>query len=331
MTRNERVKTAILHRSPDSVPYNIELTGGSMERFREYKKDAGDDFFSFSGSHIEKISYNGGRWLDNNFFSDEFGVVWNRSAGEDIGVVKEYLLSEPDTGAVKIPVIDTAEIEYKTKKTLSNGRDSFKLAKIGMLLFERAWSFRSMTELLMDFYLNPEFVEELFDRITDYNLEIINDVLQYPVDGFYFGDDYGQQTGMLMGPKLWRQFIKPRLERTFAPIKAKGLPVFLHSCGNIYDILGDLIDIGLDVYQTVQPEIYDLKKIKKEFGKDLSFYGAISTQQALPYLSPDKVRELLKDTITTLNIDGGYICAPTHQIPADVPPENIMAMIEYFK
>jgi uroporphyrinogen decarboxylase len=331
MTRNERVRTVILHKSPDTVPYNIELTSGSMERFREYKKDETSDFFDFSGNHIEKISYNGGQWLDKNFFSDEFGVVWNRSEGDDIGVVKEYHLSEPEISAIKIPVVDKAEIERKTKKILSNGHDSFKLAKIGMLLFERAWSLRGMADLLMDFYLNPEFLETLLDRITDYNLEIINEALQYPVDGFYFGDDYGQQTGMIMGPKLWRQFIKPRLERTFAPIKAKGLPVFLHSCGNIYDILGDLIDIGLDVYQTVQPEIYDLKKIKKEFGKDLSFYGAISTQQSLPYISPDQVKELLKDTIAAMNIDGGYICAPTHQIPADVPPENIMAMIEYLK
>jgi uroporphyrinogen decarboxylase len=312
------------------VPHNIELTSGSMKRFREYTKDDVSDFFTISGNHIEKISYNGGQWLDEEFFSDEFGVVWNRSEGDDIGVVKDYLLLEPEINSVKIPVVDKTEIKNKTWKTLSNGHDSFKLAKIGMLLFERAWTLRSMEELLMDFYLNPEFLEALFDTITDYNLEIINEALQYQVDGFYFGDDYGQQTGMLMGPDLWRKFIKPRLERTFAPIKTKGLPVFLHSCGNIYDILGDLIDIGLDVYQTVQPEIYDLAKLKKEFGKDLSFYGAISTQQSLPYLSPAQVKKLLQSTIDTLNRDGGYICAPTHQISADVPPENIMAMIEFF-
>jgi uroporphyrinogen decarboxylase len=200
-----------------------------------------------------------------------------------------------------------------------------------MLLFERAWSLRGMENLLMDFFLQEDFVEELFTKITDYNLAIIHEALRYDVDGFYFGDDYGQQNGLIMGPEIWRKFLKPHLKRTFAPIKATGLPVFLHSCGDVSDILDDLIEIGMDCYQTVQPEIYDLRLLKKKYGHVLTFYGAISTQQFLPFATPDEVKIKVKETIAILEADGGYICAPTHQLPEDIPPENIMALIETLK
>ena len=230
-----------------------------------------------------------------------------------------------------MPEVDPAEIKRHTENVLFNGNDSFKLAKIGMLLFERAWSLRGMENLLMDFFENEEFVDALFSMITDYNLSVITEALKYPVDGFYFGDDYGQQNGLIMGRDLWCKMIMPHLKRTFKPIKEKGLPVFLHSCGDISDIMNDLIDIGLDCYQTVQPEIYDLQLLKEKYGDVLTFYGAVSAQQFLPFANPEAVQAKITETISILSNNGGYICAPTHQTPEDVPPENIMAMIEKLK
>ena len=328
MTKKERIRLALAHKKTDIIPFNIELTSGSMKIFAEKYGVKKEDFFNFSGSHIEKISYNGGKYFYPKRFKDEFGVVWNRNDGNDIGVVEDYLLIEPDVADFVFPKVDPANIKQCTENILNNGNDSFKLAKIGTLLFERAWSLRGMENLLMDFYLNENFVEELFSKITDYNLKIITEALKYPIDGFYFGDDYGQQNGLIMGPDLWRKYIKPYLKRTFVPIKEKGLPVFLHSCGNIMDILDDLIEIGLDCYQTVQPEIYDLSLLKKKFGDALTFYGAVSTQQFLPFAIPKTVKEKIFETIGIMGKNGGYICAPTHQISEDVPPENIMAMIE---
>ena len=328
MTARERVIAAIKHNDPDYTPGNIELCSATMQAFSARYGISKEDFFNFAGNHIEKISYNGGAYMAGNVFLDEFGVAWDRSDGSDIGSIQKYLLGEASLSGFSMPPIDSEDIRQKTLKVINNGRETFKAGKIGTLLFERAWSLRSMEELLIDFYDNEDFVHELFSRITDYNVTIINEALKYPIDGFYFGDDYGQQTGMIMSPSLWRDFFKPYLARTFAPIKAKGLPVILHSCGNILDILDDLVEIGLDCYQTVQPEIYDLKELKKRFGGRLAFYGAISTQQFLPFAAPDEVKTKVKETISDLGKNGGYICAPTHQVPADVPPENIMAMIE---
>jgi len=328
MNKKERVLTALAHKTPDTTPHNIELTSEAMKAFTEKYGISKSDFFEFAGNHIEKVGYNGGRLVKPDYFEDEFGVVWNRRGGDDIGVVEDYFFKEPVLGALTLPKIDPVDIKQRTESVLQNGRDTFKLAKLGMTLFERAWSLRNMEELLMDFYENEDFVHELLGKVTDYNLEIVNEALKYPVDGFYFGDDYGQQDGLIMGAPLWRKFIKPQLARTFAPIKAKGLPVFLHSCGNIFDILGDLVEIGLDCYQTVQPEVYDLKKLKQDFGGKLTFFGAISTQQLLPYATPAEVKEKIAETIAILGTNGGYICAPTHQVSPDTPPENIMAMIE---
>ena len=329
--KKERIQLALAHQATDIVPYNIELTSASMINFTKKFGVTKEDFFMFAGNHIEKISYNDGVYVKPGFFKDEFGVVWNRSGGDDIGVVENYLLKEADIDGFIPPVIDTASIQQRTERILNNGNDSFKLAKIGMTLFERAWSLRGMENLLMDFFINEEFVEALFTKITDYNLTIIAQVLQYPVDGFYFGDDYGQQNGLIMGPDLWRKFIKPQLKRMFSPVKERGLPVFLHSCGNISAILEELVEIGLDCYQTVQPEIYDLHYLKERFGDNLTFYGAVSAQQFLPFATPGEVRNMIRNTNSLLGKNGGYICAPTHQVPDDVPPENIMAMIDSLK
>jgi len=117
----------------------------------------------------------------------------------------------------------------------------------------------------------------------------------------------------------------------YSRVKGKGLIVSQHSCGDIHEIFSNLIDAGLDVYQTFQPEIYDIKGIKDKFGKDLTFWGGISTQTLLPFALPEEVRRVTRQTMEILGREGGYIAAPTHSIPGDVPAENVMAMIEVLK
>lgn len=331
--RKERVLKAIQHQETDFVPYNIELTSEELELVSDYLGIKKEDFFEFSGNHIEKASYNiGGKYIKPGIFQDEYGVVWNRTGlDKDIGIIENITFKEPDLKGYTFPAPPIDEVRKVTLSFINNGRDTFKLGKIGMTYYERAWSLRGIENLLMDLILEQKFAGGLFEGILNYNLQIIDTALQYDIDGFYFGDDYGQQTGMIMSPDSWRKMIKPGLKKMFERVKASGKIVALHSCGNITDVLGDLIDIGLDIYQTFQPELYNLREIKQKFGNNLTFWGGISTQQTLPFASPDELKKIILDTISVMAVNGGYIAAPTHQVPADVLPRNIAAMLEVLK
>ena len=133
-----------------------------------------------------------------------------------------------------------------------------------------------------------------------------------------------------MGPAHWRHFIKPRMARMYAKAKAAGKYVLQHSCGDCNEILPDLIEIGLDCYQTFQPEVYDIEKVKALYGDKLAFWGGVSTQRCLPYATPQGVKDEALRVAKILRKDGGYIWAPTHAIAFDVPPENILALAEVF-
>ena len=333
MNRKDRVKTAIEHQQGDFVPYNIELTSEELVKVADFLGIEKASFAEYAGNHIEKVSYNiGGSEIRPGFYKDEFGVVWNRSGiDKDIGVIEDYLLKEPKLDGYEFPEPDLEQVKAKTEEFVANGRDTFKFGKIGMTYFERAWSFRGIENFLMDLHLYPDFVGELFDQILQYNMKIIDAALQYDIDGFYFGDDYGQQNGLIMSPDTWREFIKPGLKEMFGKVKDAGKVVALHCCGNISELLGDMVEIGLDIYQTVQPEIYDLKKLKADHGKGLTFWGAISTQKTLPFVTPEELKEIVRETINIMGAGGGYIAAPTHGVPDDVPAENIVALIEVLK
>jgi len=210
---------------------------------------------------------------------------------------------------------------------LENFGDRFRLFEIGFSLWERAWLLRGMENLMMDFYDNPKFVHELLNTIADYNIKQISEALQYDIDAIYFGDDWGQQRGLQMGPKLWHEFIYPVLKRMYGVVKQAGKIVLIHSCGDVDELFDDLIEIGLNCFNPFQPEVMDVEKLIKCYHGKLSFYGGLSTQRTLPYGTVDDVR---KETrwLLELGSEGGYIFAPAHAVESDVPLENILALID---
>jgi len=329
--KRELVISALNFVESEKVPYNIELTSEMQAMLTAKVGISKADFFEYAGNHIEKLGINQeGSYIKEGHFKDEFGVVWNRSGQDkDIGVVEKVLFSEAEIGDYVFPTVDEELIRKKCTAFFATSRDSFKLAKLGMTYFERAWSMRGFENMLMDFLVEEDFVFELLGNILEYNMKIIGIALEYDFDGFYFGDDYGQQSSLLMNPETWRKFIKPGLAEMFSKVKKARKFVAMHSCGDLSAILDDMVEIGLDAYQTVQPEIYDLATLKAKYDKKLSFWGCISTQQTLPYCTPEELRVVLKDTIDIMNRNGGFILAPTHQVSADVPVENIVAMIDY--
>jgi uroporphyrinogen decarboxylase len=331
--KKERVLDAINHQETDKIPHTIEFTKDILEILCKELKMTPDEIFDFADNHIEKINLNaGGTWIRDGFYRDEFGVIWDRTGHDkDIGIPSEVIFKKPDIDMYDFPQVKEALLRKEIESTLANGRDTFKICKISYNLYERAWSLRGMMNILMDMMENPEFTHALFEKIFEFNMQRIKIAMEYDIDGFYFGDDYGQQRGLIMGPKMWRKYIKPLLAKQYEEVKKKDKVVIQHSCGDNNLILQDFIEIGLDVYNTIQPEIYDLKKLKSQYGDNLAFWGAISTQRLLPYATPEEVKMKVRETMGILGKGGGYIASPTHRMPQDIPVENFLALVEVFK
>lgn len=326
MTKREAVLKALRHEDVRPVPYNLAMTEQVASSMRELTKDP--LFEEHAGSYLTMETDGAFCDLGSGLMRDNFGVVWDRGAQDgDIGVVSDYLLKEPTLNGYPFPEPDEADIRAKCER-LAARRDLFRMFGIGFSLFERAWTLRSMEELMCDMVEEPEFVDELFDRLMNYNLRVVEIACEYDIDCVHFGDDWGMQKGLIMGYPMWRRFIAPRVQRQYAFVKAKGKFVSQHSCGDCREAFPDLYEFGLDIYNTFQPEVYDIEFYKKTFGDRITFFGGISTQALLPFATPDELKAEMRRIIDILGRDGGYILAPTHAMPSDIPPENVLAFLE---
>ncbi|MHB1295943.1 MAG: uroporphyrinogen decarboxylase family protein [Anaerolineae bacterium] len=322
----ERVLTALAHQQPDVTPWQIDLTSDAHRRTAEYLGDPG--FLARVGNHLAGCEDGWFEELRPGYWRDQFGILWNRTIDKDIGNVETLLLSEPSLAGYCFPEPDYARNAQALERVAAEHPEAFRLGGVGFSMFERAWTLRGMENLLADMILNPAFVDDLLDHILAYNLKALDHLLQFDIDCVRFGDDWGQQTGLIMGPRLWRRFIKPRVAVMYARAKAAGKFVMQHSCGAVQELFPDLIDMGLDIFNTFQPEVMDVDWVKRTYGAHLTFYGGISTQQVLPRVGPRELKDVIRRMIDTIGAQGGYIVAPTHAIPRDVPPENIVAFIE---
>jgi uroporphyrinogen decarboxylase len=329
MTRRERVTMALDHQEPDIVPYHITFTIPILEQLRRHT--GRKDIDSLTGNHLaiyNPVAPDAWVEVEPNTWRDQFGVIWDRTIDKDIGNVANCCLPEPTLDGCQLPDPHDPRRYDRYEEFCRTHADAFVLNEIGFSLFERAWTLRGMENLLIDMHLHPEFVEELLDAIVEYNLAILRHALEFPIDGCRFGDDWGTQQGVMMGPELWRRFLKPRLARQYALVHEHGRRVFIHSCGAVSELFDDLIEIGVDCFNPFQPEVMDVYEMKRRYGGRLSFYGGLSTQRTLPFGSPDEVQAEARRLMREIGRDGGYILAPAHDVPRDVPLANVLALIE---
>lgn len=328
MNPRERVLAALRHEQPDRVPYHIEFTTEARLRLAEFLGDP--DFEAKLGNHMamtKALAPGFPRTVRPDHFEDEFGVVWDRTLDKSLGLPRPVLVS-PELAGYTFPDPDDPGRYAHLAAFVQDHPDQFRVVKLSHTLFERAWSFRGFQEFLTDLYLYPDFVEELLDRITEFNLRVLDNLRPFAIDAIFFGDDWAQQSGLLLSPDLWRQFFKPRMSQLFDRVHRHGWRVMLHCCGAVEELLPELIEMGLDVFNPFQPEVMDVYRIKREYGKDLTFFGGLSIQRLLPFGTPEEVRQETRRMIAEVGRDGGYILSPAHALPGDVPPENLLAMIE---
>jgi len=211
-------------------------------------------------------------------------------------------------------------------------RDYFLVAGIGFGLFERTWALRGFTEALADAAAEPEFYDALVEAIANHQMQVIEQLLELPIDGIMFSDDWGYQKGVLIGANRWRKFLKPRLARMYQQVHDAGKTVLSHCCGSIAEIMPDLIEIGLDVIESVQPEAADMNpyELKRRYGNDLTFWGGLGSQSTIQFGNPQAIRAEIDQLRREMSVSGGYILAPAKAIQPGTPVENAAAVVEGF-
>ena len=254
MTKREVVRAVLEGKKPPYVPWSFKFTQEPKELLQEYY--GVEDLDVPLGNHILNLGNDYGffDYLGNNLYQDVFKVIWDRSVDKDIGDVKGCLLSEPTLKDYTFPDPHDPRFYDNIESEIEKKPDLFRCFQIGFSLYERAWTLRGIENLLMDFYINPGFVHELLDAICDYNLAQVDKALEYDIDAVYFGDDWGQQVGLIMGYDLWREFIYPRLKRMYGRVREAGKFVMIHSCGDVDELFDDLISIGLNCLIRFSPK-----------------------------------------------------------------------------
>jgi uroporphyrinogen decarboxylase len=321
------VKLALDWENPPYVPWNINFTIPAREKLQSHYP--GLDLEEIVQNHLVNVGYDIYFYDDigNNCVRDNFGVVWDRSVDPDIGNVTGQLLTQPSLVGYSFPDPLAPYVFSQVADQLGKYGDRYRIFGIGFSLYERAWTMRGLQTLMTDFYDNPQFVHTLFNNIADYNIAQINEILKYDIDAIMFGDDWGQQHRLQMGPRLWHEFIYPVLKRMYGVVVAAGKKVFIHSCGDVDELFDDLVGIGLNCFNPFQPEVMDVSALIPHYRGKLAFYGGLSTQKTLPYGNVTDVRQEARHLLE-LGVRGGYIFSPAHDVPKDVPLENMLAFID---
>jgi uroporphyrinogen decarboxylase len=272
-----------------------------------------------------------GEKLDATHHRDAFGSIWRTD--EQVPAVVEPGLKAPTFQGYAFPSAASfrdATAKADAKQRISDSPDSFRLISSPCLW--DSWYLRGFENTLMDCAAEEDFYAELLDRMTGLCLALVAECADVPADAIMMGDDWGNQRGVMIGPERWRKFFKPRYARIFEAVHAQGKIAIMHCCGSAADIMGDIVEIGLDVLESVQPEAAGMNpyELKKAWGDKITFWGCLGSQSTIPFATPAQIRHEIRRLRSELGRGGGFVLAPAKPLRPETPTENAVAVVEEF-
>jgi uroporphyrinogen decarboxylase len=342
MTSRDRVLTAVNRQPPDRTPADYKAEPEVNRYMMEYLKLAGyEDLLRHLEVDVRRLEprYIGPpyRTFEGGVFEDYWGIrskhLQAAHGSYDMHVWTPLWDAKSIEDLARHPWPTPDIFDYSVMRDQRARAEGYAVMYEGADLFTRPCILRNMENVLVDMIERPEMAHYLFGKFTDFYCEDITRALEATDGGFDIyceWSDYGTQRALLISVPMFREFIVPYLKRLVDVCHAAGVRFMAHSCGAIRPVIPEIIGLGVDVLDPIQVTAagMELEGLKRDFGAQLAFHGGISTQRTLPFGTPQDVRQAVREAVVTLGAGGGYILAATHDISADTPPENIVAMYE---
>lgn len=346
MTRRELFFAAMRRQGSEYIPFEFVLCPALKEEFQKRTGQADyEAYYDFPAKNL-RLPFTGDRHRFDGYFADKtnlkidpifgfgnrFGTTHHFSHmepsledAEDLADFEAYPYPDP------VADFDWSVLPEQIENNLKT--DHINVAPMEMTIFETAWYIRGMEQFLMDMIAEPEICAYHLDRITQVRCKMAENYALAGADVLRLGDDVATQLNMMMSPETWRSTLKPRLQKVIRAAKTAkpDIMVFYHGDGNMFDILGDLIEIGVDILNPIQPECMSPFEVKKTFGDRVSLWGCVGTQTTMPFGTPQEVKAVCRQLIEEVGKGGGLFLAPSHMLEPEVPFENLEAFIDTVK
>ncbi len=351
MNPRERVETALNHEIPDRCPTQISFTPEFADRLYHDMQMKGSGIHNPHGGGntyelervlgedmlLTSVGWANSYYLDDKPYIDEWGIGWDIQpyqtpfgTGHYTEIVSHPFAEDDAISSYQPPDPTRPELYDASRQMIRDFKDEYWIVGVTVTtIFETAWALRGYEQLMLDMSLNPDLANAIMEIPYRYHLTAAKKLVELGVDMIWIGDDMGTQDRMLISPKMWRQLLKPRLANFIAEIKSlnPNLKVAYHTDGKVDLIIPDLIEIGLDVLNPIQPASMDPAQIKRDYGGHLCFWGTIDEQRTLPFGKPSDVEAEVRHRLRTVGKDGGLILSPTHHVQLDTPLENFWMMV----
>jgi uroporphyrinogen decarboxylase len=349
MKHRDRVLMSLEHEEPDRCPMYAGFTPEFRSRLRENMLARGwdlqgdDSVYEIERALDEDMLLTFVGWAlsyyqEGDTYIDEWGIRWKSvmhqtryGTGCYTEMIEHPLADERAIDSYQAPDPTRPELYADAERVLKQFKDEYWIVgAVVCTILEAAWGLRGLEAMLVDFASNPELADRILDIPYQYHLTAAKRLVEMGVDMLWIGDDVGTQHSMLISPKHWRRYLKPKMAELIAEVKAINpiVKVAYHSDGYLYPIIDDLIEIGLDVLNPIQPGSMSPSQLKEEFGERLCFWGSIDVQHTLPMGSPEQVKAEVLQRLRTIGRGGGLIIGPTHYVQLDTPMENFWAMVD---